>query len=36
MIDVLTDREFQGGELRVADLLEHYPVALLIEVGGLQ
>ena len=36
VIDVLTDREFQGGELRVADLLEHYPVALLIEVGGLQ
>ncbi|MBW4040688.1 MAG: malto-oligosyltrehalose synthase [Acidobacteria bacterium] len=36
VIDVLTGREFQGGELRVSDLLEHYPVALLIEVGGLQ
>ena len=36
VIDVLTNREFQGGELRVADLLEHYPVALLTEVGGLQ
>ncbi|GAA2754172.1 malto-oligosyltrehalose synthase [Amnibacterium kyonggiense] len=34
VVDVLTDREFQGGELRVADLLEHYPVALLVEVGG--
>jgi (1->4)-alpha-D-glucan 1-alpha-D-glucosylmutase len=36
VIDVLTGREFQGGELLVADVLEHYPVALLIEVGGLQ
>ena len=36
VIDVLTGREFQGGELPVADLLEHYPVALLVEVGGLQ
>ena len=36
VIDVLTNREFQGGELLVADVLEHYPVALLIEVGGLQ
>lgn len=36
VIDVLTNREFQGGALQVADLLEHYPVALLIEVGGLQ
>jgi (1->4)-alpha-D-glucan 1-alpha-D-glucosylmutase len=36
VIDVLTNRQFQGGALRVADLLEHYPVALLIEVGGLQ
>lgn len=36
VIDVLTDREFQGGVLKVADLFEHYPVALLIEDGGLQ
>ncbi len=36
VIDVLTGREFQGGELLVAHVLEHYPVALLIEVGGLQ
>jgi hypothetical protein len=36
VIDVLTNREFQGGELLVARVLEHYPVALLIEVGGLQ
>ncbi|RIX28294.1 malto-oligosyltrehalose synthase [Amnibacterium setariae] len=34
VVDVFTDREYQGGELRVADLLEHYPVALLVEVGG--
>lgn len=34
VIDVLTNREFEGGVLRVADLLAHYPVALLIEVGG--
>jgi (1->4)-alpha-D-glucan 1-alpha-D-glucosylmutase len=34
VIDVLTDREFPGGELRVADLLAHYPVALLVETGG--
>ena len=36
VVDVITNREFQGGALKVADLLEHYPVALLIEVGGLQ
>jgi (1->4)-alpha-D-glucan 1-alpha-D-glucosylmutase len=36
VVDVLTGREHQGGKLRVADLLEHYPVALLVEVGGLQ
>lgn len=36
VIDVLTNRQYQGGALKVADLLEHYPVALLIEVGGLQ
>ncbi|GAA4745811.1 malto-oligosyltrehalose synthase [Amnibacterium soli] len=34
VIDVLTNREFEGGVLRVADVLAHYPVALLIEVGG--
>ncbi|WP_375390066.1 malto-oligosyltrehalose synthase [uncultured Amnibacterium sp.] len=32
--DVLSDRAFDGGVLRVTDLLEHYPVALLIEEGG--
>ncbi|MGN6445885.1 malto-oligosyltrehalose synthase [Amnibacterium sp.] len=36
VLDVLTGRDYPGGVLRVADVLEHYPVALLIEVGGLQ
>jgi (1->4)-alpha-D-glucan 1-alpha-D-glucosylmutase len=36
VVDVLTNRVFDGGELRVAALLEHYPVALLIEAGGPQ
>ena len=34
VVDVLTGREFVGGELRVADLLAHYPVALLVAEGG--
>jgi (1->4)-alpha-D-glucan 1-alpha-D-glucosylmutase len=34
VVDVLTNREHVGGELLVADLLAHYPVALLVEVGG--
>jgi (1->4)-alpha-D-glucan 1-alpha-D-glucosylmutase len=34
VIDVLTDREYPGGVLRVADVLAHYPVALLVETGG--
>jgi (1->4)-alpha-D-glucan 1-alpha-D-glucosylmutase len=34
VLDALTGREHQGGALRVADLFEHYPVALLIENGG--
>ncbi len=29
VVDVITGREFDGGELLVADLLGHYPVALL-------
>ena len=28
MTDVLTDREIRGGEVRLADLLDRYPVAL--------
>ncbi|PKI90735.1 malto-oligosyltrehalose synthase [Actinomycetales bacterium SN12] len=31
-IDVLTGRRFAGGPVRLAELLEHYPVALLREV----
>lgn len=31
-IDVLTGRHFTGGPVRLAELLEHYPVALLREV----
>ena len=34
VVDVLTGREFDGGELRLAAVLEQYPVALLVEVGG--
>ena len=29
--DVLTGRRFAGGPIRVAELLERYPVALLVE-----
>ncbi|MGX1793112.1 malto-oligosyltrehalose synthase [Microbacterium sp. NPDC055312] len=31
-VDVLTGRRFPGGPVRLAELLEHYPVALLREV----
>ncbi|MDR5700499.1 malto-oligosyltrehalose synthase [Agromyces aerolatus] len=34
VIDVLTGRHHQGGELRLADVLDRYPVALLVEVEG--
>lgn len=34
VVDVLTGVEHRGGELRVADLLQRYPVALLVETGG--
>ncbi len=34
VLDLLTGREHAGGVLRVADLLDTYPVALLIENGG--
>jgi (1->4)-alpha-D-glucan 1-alpha-D-glucosylmutase len=34
VIDVLTGRHHQGGQLRVADVLDRYPVALLVEVEG--
>ena len=34
VVDVITGREYQGGVLPLADLLERYPVALLAEVGG--
>jgi (1->4)-alpha-D-glucan 1-alpha-D-glucosylmutase len=33
--DVLTGREFAGGELPIAELLEHYPVALLVPSGTI-
>lgn len=34
VIDVLTGRHHQGGGLRLADVLDRYPVALLVEVEG--
>lgn len=34
VIDVITGRHHQGGELRLADVLGQYPVALLVEVEG--
>ena len=34
VIDVLTGRHHQGGELRLADVLDRYPVALLVDVEG--
>jgi (1->4)-alpha-D-glucan 1-alpha-D-glucosylmutase len=34
VIDVLTGRHHQGGELRLADVLDRYPVALLVEMEG--
>ena len=30
VVDVLTGREFDGGVLRLAGLLDRYPVALLV------
>lgn len=35
VVDVITGRHIDGGELRVADVLDRYPVALLVEEGGL-
>jgi (1->4)-alpha-D-glucan 1-alpha-D-glucosylmutase len=34
VVDVITGRRHAGGELRVAELLDRYPVALLAEEGG--
>ncbi len=34
VVDLISGREHQGGALRVADVLERYPIALLVEVGG--
>ena len=34
VVDVITGREHAGGELRLAELLDRYPVALLAEEGG--
>jgi (1->4)-alpha-D-glucan 1-alpha-D-glucosylmutase len=33
--DVLTGRDFDGGQLRMADLLDRYPVALLVPIAVL-
>lgn len=35
VVDVITGRRLSGGELRLAVLLDRYPVALLVEEGGL-
>ncbi|WP_308798518.1 malto-oligosyltrehalose synthase [Agromyces silvae] len=35
VVDVLTGRHHQGGELRLAEVLDRYPVALLVDVEGL-
>jgi (1->4)-alpha-D-glucan 1-alpha-D-glucosylmutase len=35
VVDVLTGRRHPGGALRLAEALEHYPVALLAEEGGI-
>lgn len=35
LTDVLTGRHHQGGVLRLAEVLHDYPVALLVEEGGL-
>lgn len=32
VVDAFTGRRYAGGELRLADVLERYPVALLVEV----
>lgn len=34
VVDVITGRHLAGGELRLADVLERYPVALFVEEGG--
>ena len=34
VLDVLTGREHQGGRLRIGQVLETYPVALLVDAGG--
>jgi (1->4)-alpha-D-glucan 1-alpha-D-glucosylmutase len=33
--DVITGREYDGGELRLAELLDRYPVALLVPIAAL-
>jgi (1->4)-alpha-D-glucan 1-alpha-D-glucosylmutase len=35
VVDVLTGREFEGGSIRLAELLDHYPVALLVARDAL-
>jgi (1->4)-alpha-D-glucan 1-alpha-D-glucosylmutase len=35
VVDVLTGRRHPGGALRLVEALEHYPVALLAEEGGI-
>lgn len=35
VVDVITGRRLAGGELRLTELLDRYPVALLVEEGGL-
>ena len=35
VVDVISQRRHQGGELRLADVFRDYPVALLVEEGGL-
>jgi (1->4)-alpha-D-glucan 1-alpha-D-glucosylmutase len=34
VVDAITKRHHAGGELRLADVLDRYPVALLVEEGG--
>ncbi|MES2169437.1 MAG: hypothetical protein V4479_01760, partial [Actinomycetota bacterium] len=33
--DVIADREYDGGALRLAEVLERYPVALLVPTAAL-
>lgn len=35
VVDVISQRRHQGGELRLAEVFRDYPVALLVEEGGL-